>query len=202
MADRIQLREGDLERNPVAQFRRWFAEAAAAGEPQPDAMCLATANAEGRPSARMVLLRGFSDVGFVFFTNCNSRKAPELRANPAASLVFYWFLLQRQVRIEGRVTAVGDAEADAYFQTRPRGHQLNAWASPQSEVIPARDYLEARMREFEARFPGEVPRPPYWGGYRVVPESIEFWQGGENRLHDRLIYRQTATGWHIERLAP
>lgn len=202
MADRNELRESELDRDPIAQFRHWFDEAAAAEELQPEAMCLATADARGRPSARMVLLRGLSEAGFAFFTNCNSRKAAELLANPAASLVFYWFQLQRQVRIEGRIEAVGDAEADAYFRSRPRGHQLNAWASPQSEIIADRAFLEARMREFEARFPGDVPRPPYWGGYRLTPDVIEFWQGGENRLHDRLVYRKTTSGWHIERLAP
>ncbi|MBM4071762.1 MAG: pyridoxamine 5'-phosphate oxidase [Planctomycetes bacterium] len=202
MSQPSQLRETEVHRDPIAQFRRWFDEAVAAGEPQPEAVCLATADERGRPCARMVLLRGYSDAGLVFFTNCNSRKAAELAANPTAALVFYWFLLQRQVRIEGQVMPVDADEADAYFRTRPRGHQLNAWASPQSEVIPDRAFLEARMREFEERFPDEVPRPPFWSGYRVVPESIEFWQGGENRLHDRLVYRKTADGWRIQRLAP
>lgn len=202
MADRHELRESEVERDPLAQFRCWYDEAVAAGEPQPDAMCLATATATGAVSARMVLLRGLSAAGFDFYTNLDSRKAAQLRENPHASLVFYWFHLQRQVRIEGQVEAVSDTESDAYFRGRPRGHQLNAWASPQSEVIPNREFLEERMRAFEARFPGAVPRPLRWGGLRVVPSLIEFWQGGDNRLHDRLAYRHTADGWRIERLAP
>jgi pyridoxamine 5'-phosphate oxidase len=195
------LRERDAAPDALAQFRRWFAEAEAV-EAQPEAMTLATATPDGLPSARMVLLRGFDERGFVFFTNFESRKAGELAANPHTALVFYWPKLVRQVRIEGRVEGVLAAEADAYFRQRPRGSQIAAWASPQSRVMPDREFLEERVREVQARFPGDVPRPDFWGGYRVVPAVIEFWQGGDNRLHDRLVYRRTADGWVRARLGP
>jgi pyridoxamine 5'-phosphate oxidase len=197
------LREADADRDPIAQFRAWFAEAQAARLPLPEAMALATATPDGRPSARMVLLRGLDERGFVFFTNYESRKGAEVSANPRAALVFYWFGLDRQVRVEGRVEVVSAAESDAYFRGRPRGSRVGAWASPQSAVIPGREFLEERARAFAERYPGEeLPRPPHWGGLRVVPEVIEFWQGQPDRLHDRLRYRREGGGWVRERLAP
>jgi pyridoxamine 5'-phosphate oxidase len=197
------LREADADPDPLAQFRAWFAQAQAAPIPQPEAMTLATTTPDGQPSARVVLLRGLDERGFVFFTNYESRKAEELAANPRAALVFFWSELHRQVRVEGRVEPVSAAESDAYFRTRARGSRLGAWASPQSAVIPDRAFLEERAREFAARYPDEeVPRPPYWGGLRVVPEVIEFWQGQPDRLHDRLRYRREGSGWVCERLAP
>jgi pyridoxamine 5'-phosphate oxidase len=197
------LRESDVDADPFRQFRTWLEQALAANLPQPEGMTLATATPDGKPSARMVLLRGCDERGFVFYTNYDSRKGRELAANPFAALVLYWAELDRQVRIEGRVEQVTPEESDAYFRGRPRGSRQGAWASPQSQVIAGRDALERRMQEAQQTYPdGEVPRPPHWGGFRVVPDVIEFWQGQEDRLHDRLCYRRTADGWVIERLAP
>ncbi len=197
------LREADADSDPLVQFRAWFARAQAARLPQAEAMVLATATPDGRPSARMVLLRGLDERGFVFFTNYDSRKGAELEANPRAALVFYWEELDLQVRVEGRAERATAAESDAYFHGRPRDSRLGAWASPQSRVIPGREFLERRAAEAEARYEGqEVPRPPNWGGWRVVPEVVEFWHGRPSRLHDRLRYRREGTGWVIERLAP
>jgi pyridoxamine 5'-phosphate oxidase len=185
------------------QFGRWFADAKAADLIEPNAMTLATADAGGRPSARMVLLKGFDQRGFVFYSNYGSRKAGELAGNPAAALVFWWPPLERQVRVEGGVERVTREESDAYFRTRPLGSRLGAWASEQSRVIVGRADLERRLEELEARFgDGAVPLPPFWGGYRVQPEVIEFWQHRPNRLHDRLRYRRVPGGWTIERLSP
>jgi pyridoxamine 5'-phosphate oxidase len=198
----LGLSEADVLADPLAQFRRWFDEARAVGLPEPNAMALATVDAAGQPAARTVLLKGLDRRGLTFFTNLESRKARELAANPKAALLFWWQAQARQVRFEGVIEAVEDAEADAYFASRPRGSQIGAWASAQSSVIAGRAALEAAEREIAARFPGEVPRPPFWGGYRLVPGCVEFWQGRLNRLHDRLHYSRRADGWTIERLAP
>ncbi len=197
------LLEADLRPDPLRQFEIWFADAGAAGIRLPEAMVLATATERGVPSARTVLLKGLDGGGFVFFTNYESRKGRELRENPFAALVFYWDALGRQVRVEGNVERIADAESDAYFRTRPLASRIGAWASPQSEAIESREALERRVAELAARFPGaEVPRPPFWGGFRLVPEALEFWQHRESRLHDRIRYRRRGTDWTIERLAP
>lgn len=200
---RAGLQESDIHQDPVEQFRRWFEEAQAADLHEPNAVTVATAASDGRPSARTVLLKGFDERGFVFYTNYEGRKSREMEANPRAALLFYWGELERQVRVEGRVERIAAEESDAYFASRPRGSQLGAWASEQSRPVVYRAALEEKLREVEERFgDGEVPRPPFWGGYRVEPEIIEFWQGRENRLHDRLVYRRENGGWRIERLQP
>jgi pyridoxamine 5'-phosphate oxidase len=198
------LDEADLHPNPFEQFRRWMELALQADLPEPCAMTLATAAADGKPSARMVLLRGHDERGFVFHTNRQSRKARELAVVPWAALVLYWPELERQVRIEGSVTNLSDEESDAYFRTRPRGSQVSAWASNQSDVVPSRQHLEERVAELEREYAGrEVPRPPFWGGYVLKPTMIEFWQGRPNRTHDRFRYVPAGGGeWRIERLAP
>jgi pyridoxamine 5'-phosphate oxidase len=200
--ERDALDETHAAADPFAQFGTWIAEALASTVKEPNAMTVATADAAGRPSARIVLLRGWDERGFVFFTNYESRKGREIGANPFASLLFFWDQLEREVRIDGGIERLSEAESDAYFERRPRGHRLSAWASPQSRPVADRGALEAAMADAETRFPGEVPRPPYWGGYRVVPATVEFWQGRRNRVHDRLVYRRETTGWTRERLAP
>lgn len=198
-----QLSESEVASDPLVQFRHWFDEAVRAELVDANAMTLATATAEGRPAARIVLLKGVDDSGFVFFTNYTSAKASDLEANPHACLVFLWAELERQVRITGTVARVDPSESDAYFVSRPRESQLGALASPQSQVIASRATLEARVAEVVARHAdGPVARPAHWGGYRVAPDRVEFWQGRPNRLHDRLRYRRVDGAWVVERLAP
>ena len=200
---RHPLSEDRVESDPVAQFARWYGEAQATVKPLPDAVALATATPAGHPSLRMVLLKGFDAHGFVFYTNSRSRKGRELARNPRASLLFYWGEFERQVRIDGRVEKLMARESEEYFATRPRGSQLSAWASPQSALVAGRGPLERRFAAFARKYPDAVPRPPHWGGYRLVPEAFEFWQGREDRLHDRILYRRARGGrWRIERLAP
>jgi pyridoxamine 5'-phosphate oxidase len=199
---RATFDESQALADPIAQLERWLAEARAAGVRDSNAMTVATVGEAGLPDARIVLLRGLDARGLKFFTNYASRKGRELARIAAAALVFYWPESERQVRVEGRVAKLDDAESDAYFATRPRGHRLSAWASPQSERVESRAELEAAMTRFDGAFPGEVPRPPQWGGYRVTPERFEFWQGRANRVHDRLVYERTVDGWERSRLAP
>jgi pyridoxamine 5'-phosphate oxidase len=192
-----------LSQDPLEQFEHWFAEAKRAGVEVPEAMTLATADAEGAPSARMVLLKGAGEDGFVFYTGYGSRKSKELEQNPSAALVFYWRPLGRQVRVEGSVERVSEAESAGYFATRPRGSQLAAWASHQSQPLESREELERRYAELEREYADrDVPLPPHWGGYRLHPEAIEFWEHRENRLHDRIRYTRAREGWKVERLSP
>lgn len=196
--------EAQAAGDPVDQFDRWFTEAAAEDLPEPNAMTLATATAEGRPSARMVLLKGYDERGFTFFTNYESRKGDELDTNPQVALVFFWPTLHRQIRIEGQAQRLLPEESDDYYAGRSRGSQIGARASQQSAVLPNREVLEQQVAAVDAEFTGQpVPRPDFWGGFRVAPESIEFWQGRTSRLHDRLRYNRLADGaWIIERLSP
>lgn len=202
------MSEADVAAEPMQQFDRWFAEAVAsmdeAGFPEPNAMVVATTPPDGQPSTRMVLLKGYDEHGFVFYTNYHSRKAREITTNPHVSLHFPWLVLQRQVVVTGRAARTSREETDAYFRTRPYGSRIGAWASPQSQVVPNRAALEAAYAAAELRFPetGDVPPPEHWGGYRVVPDTVEFWQGRPNRLHDRLRYRRQGEAWVLERLAP
>ena len=200
---RAGLSRSDVDPDPIVQFHEWFEETLAADLHEPNAMILATATQDGRPSARTVLLKGYDQRGFVFYTNYEGRKARELEANPACALLFYWGELERQVRVEGHANRLPDEESDAYFASRPRGSRLGAWASQQSRPVEHRSVLEERIRALEAEYESrEVPRPPFWGGYRVYPEVVEFWQGRQNRLHDRLVYHRTRGGWKMERLQP
>src|SRR4051812_11952191 len=198
------LTEKELARDPFRQFEKWFQEAEAAKIPEPNAMVLTTATREGRPSVRTVLLKGLDGRGFVFYSNYESRKGRELEGNPRASLLFPWIALERQVIVEGAVVKVAREEAEAYFHSRPRLSQLSAWVSQQSSIISGRSVLEDSMKALEKKYAGqEVPLPPHWGGWRLTPETVEFWQGRRSRLHDRLRFRREKDGgWAVERLAP
>ena len=199
---RAGLVEADLAPDPTAMFRRWMADAVAAGLHEPNAMVVATATPEGTPSARMVLLKGHDDRGFVFFTNTGSRKGVELAANHACALLFPWHPLERQVRVDGTATPLDADAVAAYFGRRPRGSRLGAWASHQSREVGGRDELAAAYADAEARYPEDVPVPDEWGGYLVAPEAVEFWQGRPGRMHDRLVYRRDGDAWTTVRLAP
>ncbi|MFS8973204.1 pyridoxamine 5'-phosphate oxidase [Cupriavidus necator] len=201
------LSETDVAPDPMSQFKRWFDEAVTAKLPEPNAMTLATVGADGQPSARIVLLKGIDDRGFTFFTNYESRKGLDMAANPRAALLFHWVQLERQVRVEGLVEKVSDDESDAYFASRPLGSRVGAWASEQSREVPGRNVLEQRELEYRSKFGENPPRPPHWGGYRLVPTAMEFWQGRPSRLHDRIAYRlqpgaQPGGAWQIVRLSP
>lgn len=203
--ERAALDEHGIDRDPFQQFTIWYDEAVAAGLPEPEAMTLSTATLEGQPSARIVLLRGYDERGFCFFSNYSSQKGQELAANPYAAVTFHWVELERQVRISGRVEKVTEAESDAYFQSRPSQSRIGAWSSPQSNVISSRDALEDMFKKYQEQYLDEtaIPRPKHWGGYRVIPERIEFWQGRPNRLHDRLRFIRIDQGpWTLQRLAP
>jgi pyridoxamine 5'-phosphate oxidase len=196
------LAEDDLAADPVAMFAGWFVDVRAANLHEPNAMVVSTVSAQGRPSSRMVLLKGVADDGFRFFTNIASRKGSDLAANPACSLLFPWHLLERQVRVDGTASRLPCADVEAYFASRPRGSRLGAWASHQSSPVAGREELDAAYADAERRFPDDVPVPPEWGGYLVRPELVEFWQGRRGRLHDRLVYRREGERWVTERLAP
>ena len=199
---RAGLDESDADHDPFRQFQHWFKDALDSGVALPNAMTLATATRAGKPSARQVLLKGLENGAFVFFTNYDSRKSRELDENPQASLLFCWEDLERQIRIEGRIERVPAAESDAYFASRPLGSRHSAWASPQSAMVASRTWLEERLVDAQRRHGDNPPRPPHWGGFRVVPDWLEFWQGRANRLHDRLAYVRAGAAWRIERLAP
>jgi pyridoxamine 5'-phosphate oxidase len=197
------LSEDKVDKNPFSQFTFWWDEALRAEIDEVNAMTLSTISKDGKPGSRIVLLKGYDENGFVFFTNYESRKGRDLQKNPYASLLFFWKELERQVRIEGPCEKVTEAESDQYFLSRPDGSRIGAWASPQSQVIASRDVLDQNIIELENRFQGQhIPRPPHWGGYRVKPEQVEFWQGRPSRLHDRILYTRGSAGWTINRLAP
>ncbi|ANI88630.1 pyridoxamine 5'-phosphate oxidase [Arachidicoccus ginsenosidimutans] len=198
----MTLNESDVLPNAIAQFDAWWQQAVHSEIEEVNAMTLATVSSDGKPDARIVLLKNFSEEGFEFFTNYNSAKGKELAENPYACLVFFWKELERQVRITGRVKKVSAARSDEYFYSRPAGSRVGAWSSPQSEVIASREVLEANEKHFKEQFGEDIPRPEHWGGYAVMPESIEFWQGRSNRLHDRLLYTLENGTWKIKRLAP
>ena len=197
------LNKEDVSADAFAQFAKWWQEALNSGIDEVNAMTLATATPDGKPSARIVLLKDYDEKGFVFFSNYRSHKGQELEANPHAALIFFWKELERQIRIEGTVEKVSAEESDDYFYSRPTGSQIGAWASPQSKIIESRDLLEQNIKLYSAQFAAEIPRPAHWGGYRVIPSMIEFWQGRSSRLHDRIQYRrENSDNWIIERLAP
>ena len=200
----LGLHESAVDRDPFAQFRTWYGHARWTGLPMPNSFSLATVTSDGKPDARMLLLKGVDEKGFVFYTNYESRKADEIAKNPNAAMVFHWNELFRQVRIEGRLEKVSAAESDVYFQSRVRGSRIGAWASKQSSVISDRKELEAKVRKVELQYKGQprIPCPPFWGGYRLIPERIEFWQGRPSRLHDRLCFEREGVGWKMFRLSP
>jgi len=198
-----KLDEKDVNPNPILQFEKWFKEAVESKVNEPNAMTVCTATKEGKPSARILLLRNFNEKGFVFYTNYNSRKGEEIAQNPKAALLFFWPELERQVRIEGILEKQSAAESDIYFNTRPRGSKLGAWSSAQSKTVANRKLLDESYEVFSQKFPDEnVPRPDFWGGYVLIPQSIEFWQGRPSRMHDRILYTLIANNWKIERLSP
>ena len=197
-----ELSESDVNPDPILQFEAWFSEALDSEINEPNAMALATVDAHGKPSCRIVLLKGFDAEGFVFFTNYLSRKGSDISQNPQAAITFFWHGLERQVRIEGKVEKIPEQDSDLYFELRPEGSKIGAWTSPQSQPISKRELLD-NQREFEQKYNGiTVPRPPYWGGYIIVPEMIEFWQGRPSRLHDRIVYQKKGNNWTIQRIAP
>lgn len=199
----LGLPEATEDEEPIDLFKAWYAAAEESGILHPEAVALATATPDGQPSVRMVLLKGVDERGFTFFTNHGSRKASDIEANPRAALCFHWAVHERQVRVSGMVSRIGDEESSAYFRTRGRGSRVGAWASKQSETLPSRAVLEERVRDVKERFAdGDIPLPPFWGGYRIAPESIEFWQGRADRLHDRLVFEREASGWSSRRLYP
>ena len=197
-----ELLESSAAKHPLEQFTLWLNQALKAEIPEPNAMTLATVSSDLRPSTRIVLIKGYDEQGIVWFTNYNSRKGRELAGNPFAALQFHWVELERVVRIEGRVEKISETESDAYFHSRPLASRIGAWASPQSQTIASREWLQEELKNYADKFQQEPPRPPHWGGYRLVPESWEFWQGGGARLHDRLQYRKHQGNWLMERLAP
>lgn len=197
-----ELKKPTVDKNPVKQFAKWYEVVLKSGLKEPTAMTLATASKGGVPSARTVLLKGYDEKGFLFFTNYGSRKGRELSENPFAELLFYWMDLRKQVRISGRVEKVSKEESEKYFKTRPLNSQIGAWASRQSEIIPDRKFLEEKYKEYSEKYKEDVPLPPFWGGFRLIPERFEFWQGRENRLHDRICYLKKNGEWEIMRLAP
>lgn len=198
-----ELTENRVDENPFVQFSHWYNEILKADLIEPNAMILATAAADAIPSVRTVLLKNFNENGFFFYTNYESRKAKNLIENPIAEVLFIWLELERQVRISGKVEKVSQKESEDYFHSRPTNSQISAWASKQSSIIPSRDYLERKFNEYSEKFKdGKIPLPPFWGGFRLIPEKFEFWQGRESRLHDRILYRKSVTGWDIVRLSP
>lgn len=199
----LGLHESAVDRDPFEQFNQWYGQARWTGLPMPNSFTLATVTPDGKPDARMLLLKGVDEKGFVFYTNYESRKADEIAKNPNATMVFHWNELFRQVRVEGRLEKVTPGESDAYFQSRVRGSRIGAWASKQSSAISNREELEAKVREIELRYKGQhIPCPPFWGGFRLIPERIEFWQGRPSRLHDRLCFVREGSGWKMSRLSP
>ena len=197
-----ELKKPTVDKNPIKQFAKWYKTVLKSGLKEPTAMTLATASKGGVPSARTVLLKGYDEKGFLFFTNYGSRKGRELSENPFAELLFYWMDLRKQVRISGRVEKISKEESKKYFKTRPLNSQIGAWASRQSEIIPDRKFLEEKYKEYSEKYKEDVPLPPFWGGFRLIPERFEFWQGRENRLHDRICYMKKNGEWEIVRLAP
>jgi pyridoxamine 5'-phosphate oxidase len=196
------LASSDVHKNPLKQFQKWFSLYLRSGSIEPNAMVLSTASPKGRPSARVVLLKGLTDKGFIFYTNYKSKKGSELHKNPFASLLFYWAKLEKQIRVEGKVKKISRVDSEKYFNSRPYASRISAWSSHQSSVIAGREEIDAAFKKYSKMYPDNVPQPDYWGGYILIPYEFEFWQGRANRLHDRLRYKKSSSGWKIERLAP